>query len=73
MRIERMDAIAELVETVSFDELVHHLGELPHKLDRFIDAGVIVPDQDGRFVLERSVADYLSYWTGVIRREAKRA
>jgi hypothetical protein len=29
MRIERMDAIAELVETVSFDELVHHLGELP--------------------------------------------
>jgi hypothetical protein len=51
-----MDAIAELVETVSFDELVHHLGELPHKLDRFIDAGVIAPNDDGRFLLEQAVA-----------------
>jgi hypothetical protein len=71
--MDAIDAELDVDVAVTFDELVHHLGEPPHKLDRFIDAGVIVPDQDGRFVLERSVADYLSYWTGVIRREAKRA
>jgi hypothetical protein len=71
--MDAIDAELDVDVAVSFDELVHHLGELPHKLDRFIDAGVIVPDQDGRFVLERSVADYLGYWTNVIRREAKRA
>jgi hypothetical protein len=55
-----------VVDGLSFDELAALLGEKPHKLDRFIDAGVIVPDQDGRFPIVASVEAYWSFWRGVI-------
>jgi hypothetical protein len=76
-----MDAIdAELgtfltikeVQLLTFDELADAIGEQRDKLLVFVRDGVIVPNDDGRFELERSVADYWAYWRRVVRL-AKRA
>jgi hypothetical protein len=70
--MDAIDAELDVDVAVSFDELVHHLGELPHKLDRFIDAGVIVPNDDGRFDLLQATQAYLGYWTQIIAKRASR-
>ena len=42
--------------------------ERPHKLSRFVAAGIVQPDRDGRFPIEPSLASYWRYWRDVIAR-----
>jgi hypothetical protein len=67
----RMEAFARKAEPgfdgLSLDELAALIGEEPHKLQRFVLAGVIAPDRDGRFAIVESVEAYWLFWRGVIR------
>lgn len=60
-------------EGLSLGELAALLGERPHKLERFVEAGIVQSDRNGRFPVERSVASYFDYWRRVIERRRRRA
>jgi hypothetical protein len=63
-----MEAIADQVadQVVSLDELATLIGEQSAKLRRFVYAGVLRPDRNGRFPIPHSVEAYLGYWQRVV-------
>jgi hypothetical protein len=77
-----MDALARKAESnfvyrgnevgLSLAELASLLGERPHKLSRFVEAGVIEADRSGRFPIVRSVTAYWSFWRDVIAEASQR-
>jgi hypothetical protein len=56
----------DVTDGLNLAELAHLLGERSNKLSRFVSAGVIVPDRDGRFPIVASVTAYWSFWRSVI-------
>lgn len=60
------DLAAVPEELVSFDELLIFLAETEVGLRRFIAAGVVKPEPDGRFWLKASITAYTGYWERVI-------
>jgi hypothetical protein len=59
-----MHAIDERT-TVSLAELADALSETPERLQAFIDAQVIRPNDRGEFPLMLSVASYVAFWRSV--------
>lgn len=64
-RKDESESLGDL-DGLSLSELASLIGEKPHKLSRFVAAGVIQANGDGRFAIEPSLASYWRYWRDVI-------
>jgi hypothetical protein len=60
-----------IFDGLSLAELAALLGERPHKLSRFVEAGVLERDRDGRFAIVENVTRYWRFWARVVRESAR--